>query len=399
MALDPSIILSGMNVDVLGAMSRGNALAAQVQQSNDQNALRSLYRTQGADILAGKPQALNALAGIDPQTALGIRSSQMDMQASQQRMDMLTREEQRSIEAYKAQASAQEAAAAAAQIEEAVKMGLAIPDAATWDQVMATQAPELVGQFANRQAFAMKYMSMAEALKAATPETYKPQSPQGKFAADMAAGVLPPGSKFDGGGTTVNVGDGNTSAFNKKADETAATRFNDIVTAGQSAQALTGDIMALSELAKNIGTGQGAAITAQLGPYADMLGVQIDGLSDMQAFNAIRDRMVPMMRVPGSGAASDFDARQFLNSLPSLATKPEGNKIISDTLMAVQQFKVEAANIANEAFSGKITWQEADRRISALGNPYEAFNASKARIQAGPDGGADDELLRKYGLK
>lgn len=195
MALDPSIILSGQGVDVIGAMGRGNALAAQVQQGQDQNALRSLYRTQGADILAGKQPALNALAGIDPQAALGIRSSQIDMQAAQQRMDMLTREEQRAIDEYKATKTAAEAQAAAAKIEDAVKMGLAIQDPQTWDAVMSQQAPELVGQFANRQAFAMKYMSMAEALKA----SQGPEQPAWRAATPQeAAGYGAAGGQING---------------------------------------------------------------------------------------------------------------------------------------------------------------------------------------------------------
>lgn len=173
MALNPSIILAGQPVDVAGSMARGNALAGQTMELQQARALQDLYRTQGAGIIAGDQGALNALAGIDPMAAMGIQdarlgmdATRLNMDATRQRMDMLTREEQRAIEQFKVQASAAEAAAAAAQIEDAVKMGLAIPDAATWDSVMAKQAPELVGQFNNRQSLAMKYMTMAEALKA-----------------------------------------------------------------------------------------------------------------------------------------------------------------------------------------------------------------------------------------
>lgn len=175
--MNPQIILAGQAPDIVGAMRQGNAAAAETNALRAQNALSNLYRTQGADIMAGKPQALNALAGLDPTAALGIQDARLgmdarrlDMQATRQSMDMLSAQEQRQIAEFKATASAAEAAAAAAQIEDAVKMGLAIQDPAQWDAVMSQQAPELVGQFANRQALAMKYMTMAEALKAATPE-------------------------------------------------------------------------------------------------------------------------------------------------------------------------------------------------------------------------------------
>ena len=175
MTMDARIILAGQPVDVAGALGAGNQLAAQTNQLRDQNALRDVYRTQGAGIMAGDQRSLNALAAIDPQQALGIKAGQLDMRATQQRMDMLTREEQRGIEAFKAQASAAEAAAAAAQIEDAVKMALTAQTPEQFDQlVMQAGAPELAGQFGNRQALAMKYMSMADALKASTPEQINP---------------------------------------------------------------------------------------------------------------------------------------------------------------------------------------------------------------------------------
>lgn len=170
--LDPSIILSGQPVDVVGAMARGNELAGQTNALRQQMGLQNLYKTQGANILAGDQGALNALAGFDPQAALGIQSSRigidaqrLDMQATRQRMEILTAQEQRALEEFKATKGAAEAAAAAAKLEEQVRMGMAIPDAASWDAFMSQNAPELVGQFANRQTLAAKYMSMAEVLK------------------------------------------------------------------------------------------------------------------------------------------------------------------------------------------------------------------------------------------
>jgi hypothetical protein len=178
--MDARIILAGQPVDVAGALGAGNQLAAQTNQLRDQNALRDVYRTQGAGIMAGDQRSLNALAAIDPQQALGIKAGQLDMRATQQRMDMLTREEQRGIEAFKAQASAAEAAAAAAQIEDAVKMALTAQTPEQFDQLVTQAgAPELAGQFGNRQALAMKYMSMADALKATAPP--EPLSPQDRY--------------------------------------------------------------------------------------------------------------------------------------------------------------------------------------------------------------------------
>lgn len=180
-------------------------------------------------------------------------------------------------------------------------------------------------------------------------------------------------AKPTAGGVTVNTGD-NSSAFGKKADETAATRMSDLVTSGQGAAQFMGDIQALAALGGQIDTGKGAEILNTLGPYAQALGVKLDGLSEGQAYQAIIDRMAPAMRPAGSGASSDFDARQFLSSLPSLGRTPEGNQIIMQTLSAMQQHKIAAAEIAGRALSGDITWQAADKEIAALGDPFTAFN-------------------------
>lgn len=185
--MDASIILAGRPLDVVGAMRQGNAAAMETNALRQQNQLTNLYQTQGAGILAGNQQSLNALAGIDPAAALNVRGVQQDMQATQQRMDMLSRDEQRQIEAFKAQNGAAEAAAAAAKIEDAVKMGLAIQTPQQWDAMMAQNAPELVGQFENRQAFAQKYMTMAEALKASQPAQTE-ISPNERF--KVVGGVL-----------------------------------------------------------------------------------------------------------------------------------------------------------------------------------------------------------------
>lgn len=175
--LDPSIILQGQPVDIVGAMGRGNELATQTNAIRQQMGMQNLFKTQGANILAGDQGALNALAGYSPEAALGIQSSQLGlqeqrlgMQATQQKMDMLSREEQRAIEEFKLNKGAAAAQAAAAQIEEATRMALSAQTPEQFDAIV-TQAgsPELVGQFENRQALAAKYMSMADVLKMNEP--------------------------------------------------------------------------------------------------------------------------------------------------------------------------------------------------------------------------------------
>lgn len=187
--------------------------------------------------------------------------------------------------------------------------------------------------------------------------------------------------KTNKAGVTVNTGD-NSGAFAKKADETAATRMSDYVTAGNDATNFVGDLQTLAAISQNLETGKGAEVLAALGPFAEMAGIDIEGLGEAQAYDAIISRMAPAMRIPGSGASSDFDARQFLKSLPALGKSPEGNKIVIDTFTGIQQRKIAAAEIAQQALTNQITWQEADKKIAALGDPYTAFNEYRKRAEA-----------------
>lgn len=184
----------------------------------------------------------------------------------------------------------------------------------------------------------------------------------------------------------VNTGD-NSGSFGKKADELAATRLGDIVTGGQGAAQFMGDIQTLAALGAQVDTGKGAEIMNTLGPYAQAMGIDIAGLGEGQAYQAVIERLAPQMRPVGAGPTSDFDARQFLSSLPGLGKTPEGNAIIMQTLSAVQEHKMAAAEIAGLAFApkeaGGITWQEAEKRIRELPNPYEGYNDYSKQVGAG----------------
>ncbi|WP_395006886.1 hypothetical protein [Cypionkella sp.] len=112
-------------------------------------------------------------------------------------MDRLTRDEQRQVEEHAAKMSAEQRAQTAAQIEESVRMGMAVQTPQEWDAMMTAQGrQDLVGQFNSRQAIAAKYMTMADVIKMANPEQPDPTkgAPQGYAWADPAnhaAGVKP----------------------------------------------------------------------------------------------------------------------------------------------------------------------------------------------------------------
>ena len=346
--------------------------------------------------MAGDPNALNALARQDPTAAMGIRAQQFDMDQARQQAQRATAEAARKLSAdqlAQETAKAEQALAGAVPLYTRYKAG----DAAAGQQLAQyLQGHGIQATPDNVDQLMFQSQTVVETLKAFQGMQPQPADPlKGAPSGFMfnqpgnpAAGVSQlPGYTPPGPQTVVNTGD-NSGAFNKKADELAATRFDAIMTDGQNAQQMIGDLGALAELAKGLTTGMTSDWIASLGPYAESVGMDIKGLGPMQAYRAITSRMAPQMKVPGSGTSSDKDIALFLDALPTLGKTPDGNAIISATLQSVQQQKVAAAKIAGQAFNKEITWQEADKRIRALGNPFDAFSKFKGKgAQAGSDAG------------
>jgi hypothetical protein len=425
--LDTRIPFMVQTPDFANVLAQSSAAADVTNQVQRNNALASLYRTQGADILAGAQPALNALASIDPMAALGVTDTRQGMDARALTMDATRQTMQQQAEAWAMTLDETQRAEAAAATQQAIAVLMSADTPQAWD-ALAQQynKPEMMGQFARREQILAENMTLAEVLQrqdtrnapppvAEVPDSvtalrmraldagYQPGTPE--YAAFMANGGPPPsdvpdsvtalrmraedsglvpgttayadfmrnGGPAPAAGVVVNTGD-NSNAFTKAGDEAAAARFGGYIEAGNRATELMGDLQTLAQIAGQVETGLGAQVTAALGPLAQELGVDVQGLGELQAFQSIVDRLAPALRPPGSGASSDTDVRLFLSSLPNLGRTAEGNAIINQTFTALMQHRQAVAEIAAQAFEAG-TWQDAEAKIRALGNPFEAFNA------------------------
>ncbi len=186
----------------------------------------------------------------------------------------------------------------------------------------------------------------------------------------------------------VNVNQQQESEYKKEAGGLTAKRHNEYVKQAGESREISADIGALRDIGSRIpgGTGKTAEITAALGPYAEALGIKIDGLGDMQAYNAIVSKMQPRMRVAGSGATSDYEMGTFLKAIPSLGKTPEGNKIIEDVTDSLHQHRLVVGEIAGQALDGTISPSEADKKIRALPDPMKLWKDAKGKL---PSAGAD----------
>jgi hypothetical protein len=197
---------------------------------------------------------------------------------------------------------------------------------------------------------------------------------------------------------TVNVDQKGENEFSKEGGKLQAKRFNELAEAGPAAKQLISDIETLRTLGAQIGTGKGAALMAQFGPYANAIGVDLKGLDEVQAYEAIISRVAPTLRVPGTGAQSDFELKTFLKALPSLGNTPGGNEIGSQVLQGVQENKLRAAEIGSLALSGQISRTEAEKRLRELPDPMQGYRDFIKRTKPAA-AKAQTDIRQKYGLE
>jgi hypothetical protein len=184
-----------------------------------------------------------------------------------------------------------------------------------------------------------------------------------EFEARQAAGGFGPDT------VTVNTGP-TQSEFDKKtaarlADETAA-----IVDAGAGAQRNLASLSQLERLLDRSPKGFEAWAKQQAGNW----GIETDGLSTLQAAQAVINRMVPEQRQPGSGPMSDADLALFKESLPRLINTAEGNRLIINTIRGIAEYDVARGKIARDLQLGRVDFNEAANRYEALRNPLENFD-------------------------
>lgn len=188
--------------------------------------------------------------------------------------------------------------------------------------------------------------------------------------------------------TRLNIDQRAESAFETKAGQLQAERLDKIVQEGMSAKSMIADMTALKDIGSRVTTGKTAEIKAALGPYAEALGVKIDDLGDLQAYESIVQKLAPQMRVPGSGATSDFEMRGFLKALPGLGKTPEGNELIANVFNAVQEQKTAAAEIAGKVLHKEISRAEGDKMLRDLPDPMALWRAGRGKLPTAKEGAA-----------
>lgn len=180
-----------------------------------------------------------------------------------------------------------------------------------------------------------------------------------------------------GDGVTVNNNMGGNK-FDEKFAELDAKALSDTAAAGTAAQRNIGRIDQLGALLEASPSGAEAALKQAAGEY----GINTDGLSNIQAAQALINSLVPEQRQPGSGPMSDADLALFKQSLPRLINQPGGNATIINTIRAIAQYDAEGANIVQRTRlpqdQGGITRAQAFEMLQTRPNPLSGFKAPAA---------------------
>jgi hypothetical protein len=198
-----------------------------------------------------------------------------------------------------------------------------------------------------------------------------------------------------GSGPLVKVdASGGKDFFGQESQKLQAQNFSEIVKSGTGARRTLNEIKRLEGFLDKTPSG----LVAGAKVFAGNFGIPTEGLSDLQAAQAIINRLVPQQRPPGSGTMSDADLALFKSSLPRIINQPGGNKLIIQTIRGLNEYLVQEGEIASQVMNRKISPEEGQRKLAELPNPLENFNQSVNGGNAAPSQFSTDDtnLVNKY---
>ncbi len=181
-------------------------------------------------------------------------------------------------------------------------------------------------------------------------------------------------TRIGGEGTNVTVNNAGEDAFSQETGKILAQEAATVVEQGATAQRNIGLIDSLASTLSANPTGGLAAFKL----WAGERGINVDGLDDLQAAQAIINQLVPQQRPPGTGPMSDADLDLFKQSLPRIINTPGGNARIIATMRAIAEYDVARMDIARRLQLRQIDEEQAFREYAALGNPVADYAGTTA---------------------
>lgn len=130
-------------------------------------------------------------------------------------------------------------------------------------------------------------------------------------------------------------------------------QFTEIQKAGFNAQANNAKLDALGKALEGAYTGTGGQTVLAAKKAAKALGIDVEGVPEAEAANAISREMALQLRNPAGGAGmpgamSDADREFLVSMVPGLSTTREGNQLLIDYQKRVNTRTAEVAKLARE---------------------------------------------------
>jgi hypothetical protein len=217
---------------------------------------------------------------------------------------------------------------------------------------------------------------------AANPSRYA--GPQGRQLVDRARTILRESSEQQGEIAAArrqaeedvdqrNAAQRADRRFSEESATQQARTFGELAAGGAEARQLMDRLQMFDQVSADLRSGipgwfEQQAARVGFGPRATYI----------ETANALLKQLIPAQRQGMPGAVSDFDARNFEQSLPRLIGTPEGRAMISNTLKSVAEYNIARAQIASAAANGQISRQAAVERLNELPSPFVRFNRMEA---------------------
>jgi hypothetical protein len=195
--------------------------------------------------------------------------------------------------------------------------------------------------------------------------------------------------------TNVNINQEAAKKFEEEFAKSDATTLAEVTNAGLTAGQNLARLSSIENLLSQAPTGGVAALKQVAGRY----GIATEGLSEIQAAQALINQLVPGQRPAGSGPMSDRDVELFKQSLPAIINQAGGNALIVDTLKKINQYDLEGSKIVQQVRDGTLSRAEGFAALQNRPNPLAGqMLPAGAQTQGGSLGFTPEEqaVFDKY---
>lgn len=273
------------------------------------------------------------------------------------------------------------------------------------DRLGQTLSPEDVAR--QRQAASLEFLSQAAPEQVAQLAFREPKVAPGvvgEYEAALARGFIPQTTTLEQfiitkkppGASATAIAGGKLDPFTETSQKKQAEVFSNIQDAGTTASRTLQSVNRLENILSKVDTGAVASFQQIAGNF----GIPSKGLSNIQAAQAIINKLVPQQRPPGSGTMSDADLLLYKESLPRIINQPNANKLIIQSMRDINNYVIQEGKIAADVLDQRITPAEGRQKLLELGNPVQDFFAQNPGL-ATPIGApsvsaSDRSLIDKY---